>query len=319
MKKIKTSVKNKIINEEESAENAIESEIELENFEEAIKSVNTVLISSNKIPSDTYDILNDPVIENLMESKIENSSFWLLVKALKVFLSQKSDGCLPVRGSLPDMTADTTNYVKLQQIYQTKAREDVETLYSCLTSVCNSLGKSMDSISEEQVKTFCRNLHCLKIIRTSPIWPEFNSNPGDDDKSSVKISSKLRELINCADFDGDESDDLIFYLMFRSISRFYTLYNRYPGYCDDLVESDISTLKSCLKEIINDLGCNNLSKDDFVHEMSRYGGAELHSISAFIGGCAAQETVKFITKQFIPLNSILIYNSMSSKTSTYQW
>lgn len=315
MAKIRNNVRKKI--EADTTEIVIEGEIELDNFEEAIRSVNTVLLPSNKIPSDTLYLLNDISVEKVMEGMVENSNFWLLVRALKLFLNEKSDGCLPVRGSLPDMTADTTNYVKLQQIYQTKAKEDAETLYSCLTSVCSSLGKSMDTISEEQVKTFCRNTHFLKIIRTSPIWSEYGSN--QDDKISIKTATKLRELVNCADFDGDESDDLIFYLMFRSISRFFTLYNRYPGYCDDLVESDISTLKSCFKDIINDLGCANLSKDDFIHEMSRYGGAELHSISAFISGCAAQEAVKFITKQFVPLNSILIYNSMSSRTSTYQW
>lgn len=49
----------------------------------------------------------------------------------------------------------------------------------------------------------------------------------------------------------------------------------------------------------------------------RYGGSEIHSIAAFIGGCAAQEVVKLITKQYVPLNNTLIYNGIASSTVTY--
>jgi hypothetical protein len=52
-------------------------------------------------------------------------------------------------------------------------------------------------------------------------------------------------------------------------------------------------------------------------EIVRYGGCELHNISALIGGIASQEAVKVITHQFIPLNNTYIYNGIASCGATY--
>lgn len=52
-------------------------------------------------------------------------------------------------------------------------------------------------------------------------------------------------------------------------------------------------------------------------EVVRYGGVELHNISAMIGGIAAQEAVKIITHQFVPLNNTYIYNGIASCGATY--
>ena len=46
----------------------------------------------------------------------------------------------------------------------------------------------------------------------------------------------------------------------------------------------------------------------------RYGAAELHSVAAFMGGCAAQEVIKIVTRQFVPINNTYIYNG-SKQTS----
>lgn len=289
-------------------------DLDLENFEEAIKAVNKVM-PSNYLPSETRKILDDPNQYKVLSNELDNSQFWLMIRALNDFIKQKNNGCLPVRGSIPDMISNTESYINLQKIYSAKAKEDSELVLSCLQSIFNEINKPLDFISENQVKTLCKNSHCLRLVRTTPIWAEYL----DLEDKSTKTFTKLRELVNSSDFNGDENNDLIFYLMLRSINRFYTQYNRYPGDCDDQVESDIVILKVCFKDILNELGCNNLSKDDFIHEMCRYGGVELHSISAFIGGCAAQEVIKFITKQFVPLNSTFIYNAMSSTTITFNW
>lgn len=53
-------------------------------------------------------------------------------------------------------------------------------------------------------------------------------------------------------------------------------------------------------------------------EITRYGGCELHNISAMIGGIAAQEAVKIITHQYVPLNNTYIYNGIASCGATYE-
>jgi hypothetical protein len=52
-------------------------------------------------------------------------------------------------------------------------------------------------------------------------------------------------------------------------------------------------------------------------ELVRYGGCQLHSLSAFIGGVAAQEIVKILTHQYIPLNCCFVYNGIASSAATY--
>lgn len=60
-----------------------------------------------------------------------------------------------------------------------------------------------------------------------------------------------------------------------------------------------------------------LSRDQ-AQEIVRYGGGELHAISALIGGIAAQEAVKIITHQYIPFNNTFIYNGIIGCGETYE-
>lgn len=48
-------------------------------------------------------------------------------------------------------------------------------------------------------------------------------------------------------------------------------------------------------------------------EVSRAGGAELHNISAAVGGMVAQEVIKVVTKQYIPIDNTCIYDGLESK------
>ena len=88
------------------------------------------------------------------------------------------------------------------------------------------------------------------------------------------------------------------------------------------------------------MGCqgSSVSKDDNLHEMCRYGAAELHAVASFIGnqvsfislvsisltndvswwsgGCAAQEVIKLLTKQYVPLDNTFVFNSVTVTTAT---
>lgn len=289
-----------------------------ENFEEAIKAINQVLVASNYIPSETKRLLNDSkaisthqLNESDGKSLSTQNQFWLLMRALREFLSQ-SDGRLPLRGSLPDMTSDTSRYIQLQNIYTKKSREDRELLASIVKELCIQHGLSTETVSESTLKIFAHCCHCLRLTRTRPVYEEFEL------KQHTERAAQLCEVINRSSLDGDlETDDLIFHLMIRAVSRFHTQYNHFPG--NDQVESDVLTLKNMFKQLLVEFGCSRLSKDDFIHEMCRYGGSELHSVSAFVGGTVAQEVIKLITAQYTPLNNLLIYNAITSVTTAYEW
>lgn len=71
-------------------------------------------------------------------------------------------------------------------------------------------------------------------------------------------------------------------------------------------------LKSSLLSIAAEyaIGPNSI-QDDYAGEMVRYGASEMHLVAAIMGGMAAQEAIKLITKQFVPLKGSLIYNGMT--------
>lgn len=69
--------------------------------------------------------------------------------ALKEFID--SEGAIPVRGSLPDMAADTNSFITLQQLYQKQAQAQAEVVYRRATQLARSLGQSADFITETEV------------------------------------------------------------------------------------------------------------------------------------------------------------------------
>lgn len=225
MKELKVSLKSKSEDEELR-------DLDLENFEEAIKAINTVLISSDYIPSETKAILNDPKLNG---EEAKSSSFWLCVKALKQFVAQNN--CLPLRGTIPDMTSDSAKYIQLQQIYRLKAKEDSETV----NSIIQTLPKAQNvNITENEVNLFCKNVQSLRVLRTSAIEAELNGE-------------RLRQIVNTIGIadDDTEDDELRYYILMRLVDKFYSFHNRFPGLCNDEVESDVSTLKAIHAIIAN--------------------------------------------------------------------
>ena len=49
--------------------------------------------------------------------------------------------------------------------------------------------------------------------------------------------------------------------------------------------------------------------------MVRFGAGELHCMGAIMGGIAAQEAIKLLTRQFVPVPGTLVYNAMACTTS----
>lgn len=84
-----------------------------------------------------------------------HSNFWNLVSALKQFVEE--NGCLPVTGKLPDMTATSDFYITLQRIYQQKATEDRERISQILSQQAEERGNMDIIFDNDEVKTFCEN------------------------------------------------------------------------------------------------------------------------------------------------------------------
>jgi amyloid beta precursor protein binding protein 1 len=92
-----------------------------ENFNEAIQHVNTALLPS-RIPDEVQKILDDDSCVNLHS---ESKPFWIMARAVKEFVEKEGQGLLPLRGSIPDMTADSDRYIQLQSVYRDQANQDI--------------------------------------------------------------------------------------------------------------------------------------------------------------------------------------------------
>lgn len=53
-------------------------------------------------------------------------------------------------------------------------------------------------------------------------------------------------------------------------------------------------------------------------EVARAGGGELHNISALTGGMVAQEMIKIITKQYIPIDNTCVFDGIISRCQVFR-
>ncbi|XP_065145361.1 NEDD8-activating enzyme E1 regulatory subunit [Paramisgurnus dabryanus] len=271
-----------------------------ENFEEAIKNVNTAL-NPTKISSTVEDIFNAEQCENITS---QSPSFWVMAHGVRDFVRNEGNGSLPVRGTVPDMIADSDKFIKLQNVYREKAMKDAAVVSKHVESLLQSVGKPPESISEQEIKLFCKNSAFLRVVQCRSLSEEY----------SVDTFSK-DEITSCMDSPDNE---MVLYLMLRSVERFYQQHSRYPGVYNYQVEEDINKLKLCVNGLLQEYSLNVNVKDDYIHEFCRYGAAEPHTVAAFLGGSAAQEAIKIITHQFVPFNNTFIYNAMAQTSATFQ-
>lgn len=119
------------------------------NFKEALGAVNAQL-NDPEVPSSVRDILADPKCQT---TDMETPAFWIMARALGKFVGDH--GVLPLRGSIPDMHADTDAYVALQQVYLGKARSDVAAINATVQELLASVGKPSEAVSEAELSLFC--------------------------------------------------------------------------------------------------------------------------------------------------------------------
>ena len=53
-------------------------------------------------------------------------------------------------------------------------------------------------------------------------------------------------------------------------------------------------------------------------EVARAGGGELHNVSALTGGMVAQEVIKIITKQYVPVDNTCVFDGIGSRCQVFR-
>lgn len=53
--------------------------------------------------------------------------------------------------------------------------------------------------------------------------------------------------------------------------------------------------------------------EKYIREILRFGTSKLHNISAYLGGAAAQECIKLLISQYLPINHTFVYDGIHGR------
>ena len=286
-----------------------------ENYEEAVGAVLKTLNPS--APSGAVkDVLSAPETQNLSAS---SSSFWIIAKAVNEFYVK--NGVLPLSGSLPDMKAKSHDYVTLQNAYRIKAQQDIAIVASHVLKVEEQLGRT-EYIPKDEIAAFCKNASSVKLVRGRP--PQLARATSWTDRATAMI----RELTN--------PDSLLsLYIAFLAYDQYAATHGQDASNVglqradtDDDVEGEAEKIAGIAQTYVDGLlkeAGEHLDDPEYsqvkeaagncARELARANGAELHNISAVMGGIVAQEAIKVITKQYVPVDNTCLFDGIASKMS----
>ncbi|KAL4780976.1 hypothetical protein BJX76DRAFT_336487 [Aspergillus varians] len=274
-----------------------------ENYDEAVAAV---LKSLNpfSLRSSTKEIFQ---LEECKQLTTDSTDFWVIASAVREFYEMHQ--VLPLPGSLPDMKAQSADYVSLQNIYKTKARKDIAEVTEIVRRIESQLGRDTE-VSDKDIEIFCRNASHIQVIRGRNI-PKVE---GD-----AQTQKRLR-----VELDNDES--LIPAVLAFQILDIVVTGIQEGKYSEDALDDEAlwsSEINRLLSAIALDTSVpvddNALDRVlEAARELRRTEGGELHNISSLTGGLVAQEALKVLTRQYVPLDNTCIFNGIRSSSAIYR-
>ena len=288
-----------------------------ENYDEACAAV-LKTISPPSLGSGCRNMFTLPSCqsENLTS---ESPNFWIVANAIKTFHS--SHGVLPLPGSLPDMKATSSSYIRLQNIYKSKARADVAELTSTVRATEKRLGRpATQAIPNGEIEAFAKNASHIKILHGQSL-PQLRF----DQISKQKSPHTLEE---------DALDDLgepSLYPIFHYFALAQAHANQCPAATStqpDNTKPSSPTKSTSTTTTSPPVSLPKLSSPSLLTRAMQTtvfpngsttnpNGAELHNISSLTGGMVAQEAIKLLTKQYVPVNNVVVYDGVGARMGVF--
>lgn len=132
---------------------------EADNFSEAVE-------SSHKVwKSPQYFGVGEAINhEKAQQPSANDNKFWILVHSLRRFMSEVTSNRVPLTNSLPDMTATTDLYMRLQQAFQQRAQIEQSKLKELVGETVQKLGLPSDYIPNDEIENFTRNAQFITCV-----------------------------------------------------------------------------------------------------------------------------------------------------------
>lgn len=211
------------------------------------------------------------------------------------------------------MKAKSADYIELQNIYKAKARVDVAEVLELIRKLERAVGRT-NPVDAKEVEAFCKSAGYIKLIRGTPV-----RIPGVD--RSVSTATRVRTYAN------DESSLLAIH---AALLGYNEVVKKIEPDCQRPLGVEDDERKPCVEEVLK--AAQGIYHDftqqesvenvDFsaalariVRDLVQAHGAELHNISSLMGGMVAQEVIKVITQQYVPVDNTCVFDGVKSRTS----
>ncbi|GAA5866109.1 hypothetical protein JCM8547_000601 [Rhodosporidiobolus lusitaniae] len=306
---------------------ALKRQSDEENFDEAVALFRRAG-GGEKVPKDVERLFGDEKCENVDK---DSTNFWLLLRSIRAFTRLPSScGLLPLSGALPDMKSHSSTYITLQNIYKKKAKEDCAEVRRLLDELCGRVGiegGSQERVGEEELESFVKHAAWVKVIRGRRVKEEMA-------EGGSRIKGRTGELVMSAYAQPLTDTSLFVYLALRAADAFYLLHSRYPGSypsfsfpssaTPEALEADALELEGIARKLLIEwkgeekweetVGWDEEEQGEKVwrkvgevcREITRTPpSTTLPQTSALLGGLVAQEAIKLVTRQYVPLGTVL--------------
>jgi amyloid beta precursor protein binding protein 1 len=237
--------------------------------------------------------------------------FFLYFYSLKKFFNKYQS--YPLCGSIPDMISNTTNFISLKKIYNTKAEKEHKEMRELITQEI----KENKYLTEEEKKcldSLVNNLSLDKIDIVDILnknWPQTSLFVYPDN-----TQEKEGKNLDVYQIDEDfQKINFVWYLLFRASDEFEKKHKRYPGDKIDDFKKDIPELfnlvKSEFEGLSNKPEIGEQLNENNVFEFCRMGRGNIPPIISIIGSMTSQEIIKLITYEFETVNNTVIYDGIN--------
>ena len=288
-----------------------------ENFEEGAAAV----LKSLNPPSISSGLREVFEAEECKAPTATSANFWIKASAIRKFYARHA--ILPLPGAVPDMKAQSADYISLQNIYKTKARADISEVASSIRSLESSLLRK-EPIDEKEIEAFCKGAAFVKLVKGKPLrfaqlsLPKRAKTLKNIDWSEVASGLAL-------DLQMQDESSLPIYLAFLAYDEHNLVGHDSKEPSSNFVTTASASTNAALISVAKATGLDDLDLStlqsrvrDVLLEFERADGGELHNIAALTGGMVAQEVIKVVTKQYVPVDNVCVFDGIVSKSGIFK-
>lgn len=223
------------------------------------------------------------------------------------------------------MKAQSTDYIQLQNLYKLRARLDLAEISQHIQTLEKQLNRPT-LITQAEIEAFCKNAAHVKLIKGQAL--RISQPPSTMTWAPSQANSLLRDLEN-------EDSLLPISLCFLALDQHLETH----GPLSPLTATDSDALETQQRKMkwdmtqFTDTIIENLKKaatvqveteaaqeriSKVIMELARAGPAELHNISALTGGMVAQEVIKVLTRQYVPVDNTCVFDGIRSVSQVFR-